>query len=306
MEWDRPGAAPYDPHTGEWYMFSQLADQGWKRLSRTVDLTWATSGELSFQISHDTELDWDYVIVEAHEVGTDNWTTLPDANGHTTQGTGESCAEGWVDLHPFVAHYQGADCSPTGDTGAWNAATGSSSGWQEWSVDLSAYAGKQVELSISYLTDWGTQGLGVFVDDTTVTVDGVATAETSFEDGLGGWTPAPAPEGSRVTNNWTRTPEGVRGGRRHHDRGHRVHGLRRGGPDDGGDAPRLRRPSHGPPPRLIALGRLRTAGPGIMPGPTASGMTATFWATALHNPGVTGAGWSLSSEVSALRQGGRP
>ena len=205
VKWVRPGAAPYDPHTGEWYMYSQLADQGWKRMTRTVDLTSATSGELSFQMSHDTELDWDYVIVEAHEVGSDQWTTLPDDNGHTQQGTGDSCAEGWVDIHPFVAHYQGADCSATGDTGTWHAATGNSSGWQEWAVDLSAYAGQQVEVSISYLTDWGTQGLGVFVDDTTVTVDGVVTAETSFEDGLGGWTPAPAPDGTRVTNNWTRT-----------------------------------------------------------------------------------------------------
>ncbi len=205
MKWDRPGAAPYDPHTGQWYMFSQLADQGWKRMTRTVDLTSATSGELGFQMSHDTELDWDYVIVEAHEVGSDQWTTLPDENGHTQQGTGDSCAEGWVDLHPFVGNYQGADCSPTGETGTWHAATGNSSGWQEWNVDLSAYAGKQVEVSISYLTDWGTQGLGVFVDDTAVTVDGEVTDETSFEDGLGGWTTEPAPEGTRVTNNWTRT-----------------------------------------------------------------------------------------------------
>ena len=205
VKWGRPGAAPYDPHTGEWFMFSQWADQGWKRMTRTVDLTSATSGELSFQLSHDTELDWDYVVVEAHQVGTDDWTTLPDGNGHTQLGTGESCAAGWVDIHPFVAHYQGADCSPTGTTGEWHAATGNSAGWQEWNVDLSAYAGTQVEVSISYLTDWGTQGLGVFVDDTTVLVDGVATAETSFEDGLGGWTLSPAPEGSRETNNWTRT-----------------------------------------------------------------------------------------------------
>ena len=186
-------------------MYSQLADQGWKRMTRTVDLTSATSGELNFQISHDTEADWDYVIVEAHEVGTDVWTTLPDANGHTTQETGESCAAGWDDIHPHVAHYQGADCSPTGSSGSWNAATGNSSGWQEWNVDLTAYAGKQVELSISYLTDWGTQGLGVFVDDTSVVLDGVATEETSFEADLGGWALAPAPEGSRETNNWTRT-----------------------------------------------------------------------------------------------------
>jgi zinc carboxypeptidase/immune inhibitor InhA-like protein len=205
VQWVRPGAAPYDPFTGEWYMFSQWADQGWKRLSRTVDLTGKSSGKLTFQMSHDTELDWDYVVVEAHEVGTDAWTTLPDANGHTTQGTGDSCPEGWVELHPFLEHYQGADCSPTGTTGAWHAATGSSGGWQEWSIDLTPYAGKQVELSISYLTDWGTQGLGVFVDDTKVTLDGAVTEETSFEDGFGGWTAAPAPEGTRETNNWNRS-----------------------------------------------------------------------------------------------------
>lgn len=205
IEWVRPGGAPFDPHTGEWYMFSQTADQGWKRLSRTVDLTGATSGALKFQMSHDTEADWDYVVVEAREAGTDSWTTLPDANGHTAQGTGESCAAGWVAIHPFVAHYQGADCSPTGTSGAWNAATGSSGGWQEWNVDLTAYAGKQVEVSISYLTDWGTQGLGVFVDDTQVVVNGAVTAETSFEDGLGGWTPSAPPAGSRVTNNWERS-----------------------------------------------------------------------------------------------------
>ncbi|NYI46627.1 hypothetical protein BJ993_003707 [Nocardioides aromaticivorans] len=205
IEWDRPGGAPFDPHTGDWYMFSQTADQGWKRLSRTVDLTGKTSGALKFQMSHDTEADWDFVIVEAHEVGSDEWTTLPDANGHTAQVTGESCASGWDAIHPFVAHYQGADCSPTGTTGAWNAATGSSGGWQEWNVDLTAYAGKQVEVSISYLTDWGTQGLGVFVDDTQVIVDGAPTATTSFEDGLGGWTPSAAPAGSRTTNNWERS-----------------------------------------------------------------------------------------------------
>lgn len=205
IEWVRPGGAPFDPHTGEWYMFSQTADQGWKRLSRTVDLTGATSGAVTFQMSHDTEADWDYVVVEAREVGTENWTTLPDANGHTTQGTGESCAAGWDAIHPFVSHYQGAGCAPIGSSGSWHAATGSSGGWQEWNVDLTAYAGKQVEVSISYITDWGTQGLGVFVDDTQVVVDGAVTTETSFEADLGGWTPSDAPAGSRVTNNWVRS-----------------------------------------------------------------------------------------------------
>ena len=42
-----------------------------------------TGADLSFKISYDTEPLYDYVIVEAHTVGEDDWTTLPDLNGHT-------------------------------------------------------------------------------------------------------------------------------------------------------------------------------------------------------------------------------
>ena len=31
------------------------------------------------------------MFVEARPVGTEQWTTLPDANGHTSQATGDSC-----------------------------------------------------------------------------------------------------------------------------------------------------------------------------------------------------------------------
>ena len=114
LDWDIPGG-PFDPHTGTWYVYSQLGDVTYKRLTRTIDLTGATSGNLSFWTSYDTEADWDFVFVEAHEVGTDQWTTLPDANGHTQQSTGDSCPEGWVDeLHPFLAHYMNDACEPTG------------------------------------------------------------------------------------------------------------------------------------------------------------------------------------------------
>ena len=204
----RPGG-PFDPHTGQYYVYSQISDISYKRLTRTVDLTGQASGNLSFWISRDTEQDWDYVMVEAHTVGQDNWTTLPDLNGHTTTATGESCPAGWRDLHPFLDHYQtlNADgtCSPAGTTGSWNAASGRSNGWEQWTVDLSAYAGQQVEISIAYVSDWATQGLGVFLDDTAV-----STGEaTSFEDDLGGWEVTGPPEGSAPnSNNFTRTTSG--------------------------------------------------------------------------------------------------
>ncbi|TDW79688.1 immune inhibitor A peptidase M6 [Kribbella pratensis] len=207
LKWDRPGSAPFEPVTGSQYVYSQRGDISYKRLTRTVDLTSVTAASgpsLGFKISYDTEADWDYVFVEAHTVGQDDWTTLPDRNGHTSQDTGESCPAGWVTLHPQLGHYQGTGCSPGGTTGNWYAATGSSAGWQDWSVDLAPYAGKQVELSISYVSDWGTQGLGAFVDDTTVTAG--TTVQTSFETDFGGWTVAGPPPGSAANpNDWIRT-----------------------------------------------------------------------------------------------------
>ncbi|WBB81591.1 M14 family zinc carboxypeptidase [Micromonospora sp. WMMD882] len=207
VDWARPGGAPFDPRTGEWYLFSGRADETYKRVGRTVDLTAATSGELRFFASYDIEPNWDFMIVEAHEVGTDTWTTLPDRNGNTSTETGDSCESGWAELHPFLAHYQTASCEPIGTTGQWHAATGPSNGWKEFSIDLSAYAGKQVEVSISYVSDWGTQGLGVFLDDARVIVDGATVAETSFEStDLGGWTVSGPPPGSLPgANDWSRS-----------------------------------------------------------------------------------------------------
>jgi len=219
VDWVRPGAPPYEPFDGDWYVYSGQGDETYKRLTNTVDLTGASTGELRFHTSYAVEDGWDFMFVEAHEVGTDNWTTLPDANGHTTTATGDSCAEGWVgELHPFLAHYvtpvgEDIECGNTGTTGSWNAATGPSNGWTEWAVDLSAYAGKQVELSITYATDWGTEDVGVFVDDVRVTADGAPLESTSFETDLGGWTVAGPPEGSLPnSSDWIRTQLGFEEG----------------------------------------------------------------------------------------------
>lgn len=212
--WKRSGPGPFSPFTGSQYMSAAAAeDQAYKRLRRTVDLTGKTAAELSFRMSADTEQDWDYAFVEAREVGTENWTTLPEKDGLTSQSTGQSCPSGWGDqLHPQLKHYQtvNADgtCSPTGTTGAWHAFSGNSGGWQEWNIDLSAYAGKQVELAISYVSDWSTTNLGVWVDDAKVTADGATLAETSFESDLGGWEIGPPPEGTpNARAAWQRTTE---------------------------------------------------------------------------------------------------
>ena len=63
---------------------------------------------LSFWVSHDIEEAWDHVFVEAHTVGQDDWTTMPDLNGHTSTSAGDSCPDGWRELHPFLDHYPDA------------------------------------------------------------------------------------------------------------------------------------------------------------------------------------------------------
>jgi len=201
-------AGPFDPHTGSSFMWSDRADEAYKRLTRTITVP-AGGASMSFWTSYNLELDFDYMIVEAHEVGMDNWTTLPDQNGHTTSDLSAdlSCTGGWSNpadaanvLHPFLTHYQtfnpaDGTCSPTGTTGQWNAANGSSSGWQQWQVDLSPYAGKQVEISITSLSDWGFQQFpGVFIDDIAVST---GEGSTSFEDDgdpMDGWTVPGAPQ----------------------------------------------------------------------------------------------------------------
>ncbi|MFF3245637.1 M14 family zinc carboxypeptidase [Streptomyces sp. NPDC002870] len=203
---------PFEPADGSWFAAAKHEDDAYMRLSRTVDLTGTAADaepSLQFQLSHDTERGYDNVVVEAHTVGQDDWTTLPDANGSTTTQVPVQCEEGfYVAGHPFLAHYltvAESGCTATGTTGAWNRFTGSSNGWQPVSIDLSAYAGKQVELSISYITDPGTGGIGAFVDDTKLVVGGTPQGPEGFETALGPWTVAGPPAGSPGnTGDWAR------------------------------------------------------------------------------------------------------
>ena len=201
-------SGPFDPHTGQSFMWSDRADEAYKRLTRTITVP-GGGATLSFWTSFNLEQDFDYLIVEAHTVGQDDWTTLADQNGHTTSDLSNdlSCTGGWSNpddaanvLHPFLTHYQTFDpatgtCTATGTTGEWNAANGSSSGWQQMQFDLSAYAGSQVEISITSVSDWGFQQFpGVFVDDIDVST---GEGSTSFEDDgdpLDGWTVPGAPQ----------------------------------------------------------------------------------------------------------------
>jgi hypothetical protein len=205
--WDAVDPSLYEPvalpRTGAQLAISQRAESSYKRLTRTITVP-AGGADLSFWVTRDTEPFWDHFFVEARHVGGTDWTTLPDANGHSAADTGASCPY-WLSIHPFLTHYQtdnGDDtCSTTGTTGSWTSASGASAGYEQWSIDLSAYAGAQVEVSLTYASDDLFQYPGVFIDDVVVST---GVGSTSFEadgDTMDGWTPTGPPEGSPGNEN---------------------------------------------------------------------------------------------------------
>ncbi|MBW9209868.1 M1 family metallopeptidase [Mumia sp. zg.B21] len=191
--------------TGDQYAISQAASLSYKRLTRTVEVP-AAGGQLSFWVDRSTEEDWDYFFVEARTPGGDDWTTLPDLGGATSTEVGNSCPY-WLSLHPFLEHYQTAQgddtCAATGSSGSWNAATGQSDGYEQWRVDLGAWTGRSVELSLTYASDDVVQAGGVFVDDITTPTGAGSTSFEADGDELDGWTVSGAPAGSEPNpNDW--------------------------------------------------------------------------------------------------------
>ncbi|MFD5131508.1 M14 family metallopeptidase [Streptomyces olindensis] len=208
------GAAnPFGPYAGSSMAAAVHTDDAYKRLTRTVDLTGVTAADrpaLRSRLMWDTEPGYDNVLVEAHTAGADDWTTLPEAGGATRTTVPTECEGGfYIGEHPWLKHYltQSAEgCTATGSTGSWNSLTGTSGGWQQVDFDLSAYAGRTVEISISYVTDPGTGGYGVLADETSLVVGGTAKETEGFETSLGAWKVAGPPAGSpAVTKDWTRT-----------------------------------------------------------------------------------------------------
>ncbi|SEG93106.1 Immune inhibitor A peptidase M6 [Thermomonospora echinospora] len=200
---DYVGAAgPYEPIEGQWYVAGTHQDALYRRLTRTIDLTSVTAAQaptLQAQLTFSTETGYDHVIVEARTEGGDDWTTLADKNGRTSSALPAECSAGFLlAMHPHLRHYitGGNPCSATGSSGSWNSFTGESGGWIPGAFDLSAYAGKKVEVSIAYVTDPFTGGTGVFIDDTRVTTTGGELDAEGFESGLGPWAINGAPEGS--------------------------------------------------------------------------------------------------------------
>ena len=206
-----PGSVnPYGPYEGASMAAVTHSDFAWNRLTRTIDLTSVSAADapaLRTRLLWDTEEGYDHAVLEARTAGADDWTTLPDKGGATRSAVPTECEAGFfVQAHPALTRYltrgEGG-CTPTGTSGSWNSFTGASDGWQQVEFDLSAYAGKTVEVSLSYITDPGSGGHGVLADNASVVIGGTADGTEGFETSLGAWKVSGPPAGSpAVIQDW--------------------------------------------------------------------------------------------------------
>jgi immune inhibitor A len=151
------GLLPADPYSGEYAFWSNKGDDSDMTLTREFDLS-NISGpvELSFRTWYDIETDWDYLYVEVSENG-ETWNIIT-----TPSGTGTD---------------------PSGNSYGWGY-TGTTNGWIEEKIDLSAYAGKKISVRFEYLTDAAVNGEGLLLDDVKLEATGYSS---DFEADDGGW-----------------------------------------------------------------------------------------------------------------------
>lgn len=150
---------PTDPHSGDYFFWSNMGDHSDMSLEQTFDLT-EVSGpvDLSFYTWYDLEEDYDYVFVSASTDG-ENWQILDTPSCTTEDPSGNSYGCGL---------------------------NGSSNGWQLESVDLSSFTGKKVIIRFDYITDAAVNGVGMAIDDIRVDAIGYFTDFETNEDGWQG------------------------------------------------------------------------------------------------------------------------
>ncbi|MFZ3070396.1 MAG: hypothetical protein WA110_04655 [Anaerolineaceae bacterium] len=145
------------PASGEYFFWSNMGDESNMSLTQTFDLGNVSGpAALTFKTWYDLEQDYDYVFASASTDGV-NWDILRSENCTTDNSSGNSYGCGW---------------------------NGTSNGWIDESLDLSAYAGSKVTIRFDYVTDAAVNGKGMALDDFSIAA---IDYHNDLEGDMGGW-----------------------------------------------------------------------------------------------------------------------
>jgi hypothetical protein len=127
----------------EWYS-TPAGPEADIQLHLDVDLTGETEAVLSLDALWDIEDYWDFAFVQVSADGGETWTSLE--NEFTTYDHDPDAYPAIIDNLPGITEWIGGV-------------------WVNMAFDLSDYAGQSVIVNFRYMTDWGTEYSGIWVDN---------------------------------------------------------------------------------------------------------------------------------------------
>lgn len=148
---------PIDPASGQFAWYSNRGDYSDFQLSRSFDLTKVDSATLNYKVWYELDELFDYGYVEVSTDGGQTWEILQTAYGTDKNPNGQSLGFGY---------------------------SGTALGWQQESLDLTPYTGKEIQLRFAVRSDFTANRDGLQLDD-------IEIPEIGFFDGAeddsGGW-----------------------------------------------------------------------------------------------------------------------
>lgn len=124
-------------------LWGNEGDEADNTLVLDADLSSVNQATLKFDHLIDIEEQWDFGVVQVSKDGGKTWKSLE--NEHTrTDVDPDGYPKIKENVPGFTGHYEN---------------------WQKETFDLSAYAGQKVLISFRYLTDWGYNDSGWFIDN---------------------------------------------------------------------------------------------------------------------------------------------
>lgn len=137
---------PTDAHSGNNFWWSNRNDSSWATLTRKADLTNVATATLKYWAWYDIEEDWDYAYFM---VSTDNgahWTLVPATSSRETNPNQQNLGHGFSGLSGGKEQAE----------------------WIQETVNLNAYAGKQIMLRFAMQNDLAVNNYGFAVDDLSI------------------------------------------------------------------------------------------------------------------------------------------
>ncbi|MEA3349812.1 MAG: immune inhibitor A, partial [Chloroflexota bacterium] len=151
---------PADAYSGDFAFWSNKGDESDMTLTRSFDFSDHTAPlTLSYWTWYDLEEDYDYLFLEASLDG-EYWQIIQTPSGVINDPSGNSY--GW----------------------AYNGLSGGDGRWIQEQVDISQFAGQEVQIRFEYITDAAVNGEGFLLDDIAIPETGYSS---DLEEDSGGW-----------------------------------------------------------------------------------------------------------------------